>query len=321
MKAGLPGILRRLKPPRRLRITFEGKWFLLITLGVGAAAINTNNNLLYLALSMNLSIIILSGLLSERCLRGLSVSVRPASEAFARRDALLAVTCDAGRKRFPALSVSVTVGAGDIVRTIPFPHVPAGESATRVVPFRPLRRGILPMASLTVSTRFPFALFEKFADLPARDRLVVYPEPSPAEQVSWRERAPDPSGAAGPLGRQGAQIRGARDRQPADPVRDIHWKASAHLGKWMVKDREGESAPVSELRLPVPCPPREFERAVSRACTLVLRWEREGQPYRLWIGDTLRVDAGDEQRRAKALAILATASADGTASPAGEETT
>ncbi len=51
--------------PRRLRITFEGKAFLLITLGVGAAAINTGNNLLYLAFSMNLSLIVVSGFLSE----------------------------------------------------------------------------------------------------------------------------------------------------------------------------------------------------------------------------------------------------------------
>ena len=40
------------RPPRKLKFTREGKYFLGITLGVGFAAINTGNNLLYLLLGM-----------------------------------------------------------------------------------------------------------------------------------------------------------------------------------------------------------------------------------------------------------------------------
>ena len=46
--------------PRKLKFTREGKYFLGITLGVGFAAINTGNNLLYLLLGMMLSLIIVS---------------------------------------------------------------------------------------------------------------------------------------------------------------------------------------------------------------------------------------------------------------------
>ena len=65
------------------RIPFAGRVFLLMTLGVGVAAVNTGNNLLYLALSLNLSLILLSGVLSEGTLRHITLRVRPASEAFA----------------------------------------------------------------------------------------------------------------------------------------------------------------------------------------------------------------------------------------------
>jgi len=40
------------KAPRKLKFTREGKYYVGITLGVGFAAINTGNNLLYLLLSM-----------------------------------------------------------------------------------------------------------------------------------------------------------------------------------------------------------------------------------------------------------------------------
>ena len=66
--------LRRwFRPPRRLKLTREGKYFIGITFGVGFAAINTGNNLLYLLLGMLLSLIVVSGVLSELSLRELTV--------------------------------------------------------------------------------------------------------------------------------------------------------------------------------------------------------------------------------------------------------
>ncbi len=305
--------VRRPRPPRRLRVTSEGKWFLLITVGVGAAAINTGNNMLYLALSMNLSLIILSGVLSEWCIRGLSLRVRHAVEAFASRDSLLAVTCTSRGKRMPALSLSCSLAIGGARCMVRFPAVPAGGSVTRVVPYRPARRGTVTEASGAVATLFPFALFEKSADCAGDVSLVVYPCPADGEGGDRAAMDSAPLEGAAAAGRPGPSIRGVRDHRPADPVRDIHWKASARFGRWMVKEREKESAPVAEVRLDVAAPGPEFERAVSRACALVLRWEREGRPYRLVAGDRLLAGPADAGRRAKALSALALLSPRGAA--------
>ena len=67
---------RRWKPPRKLKFTREGKYYLGITLGVGFAAINTGNNLLYLLLGMLLSLIVVSGVMSDLSLRQLTVQRR-----------------------------------------------------------------------------------------------------------------------------------------------------------------------------------------------------------------------------------------------------
>ncbi len=310
---------RRARPPRRLRVTREGKWFILITVGVGAAAINTGNNMLYLALSMNLSLIILSGVLSEWCIRGLSVRVRHAAEAFASRDSLLAVTCTSAGKRIPALSISCSLAIDGVPCVGRLPAVPAGGSVTRVVAYRPARRGAVSHASGAVATLFPFALFEKSADIAGDVSLLVYPCPADGECADRAGEDGAPVEGASAAGRPGPSIRGVRDHKPADPVRDIHWKASARLGRWMVKEREKESAPVAELRLELPAPAPEVEKAVSRACAPILRWEREGRPYRLLAGDRVLAGADDPGRRAKALSALALLSPDGTmpAPPAG----
>jgi uncharacterized protein (DUF58 family) len=309
-------LFRALRLPRKLRVTFPGKWFLVLTVGVGTAAINTGNNLLYLALSMNLSLIILSGFLSEWCLRGLRIRVGHVSEAFSSRESLLAVTCSAEEKRFPAVSISVSPMLPGSGKAAWFSEIPPGRTETRVIPYRPERRGPVPSFACTISTRFPFALFEKSAEVdPRGSSLIVYPEPAGPDVTVTGLDPVDCTGGPATGGREGAYLRGVREHSPSDPVRDIHWKASARMAKWMVKERETEPAQVIDLLVPVPSPPGEFERFVSQACSLVLRCEREGAPYRLQVGNRVLVGPADEGRRRKALSILARVQADGTLLP------
>ena len=54
---------KRKRGRRRFRLTREGKAFLFVTLGVGFAAINTANNLLYLVLGLLLSLLLCPRLL------------------------------------------------------------------------------------------------------------------------------------------------------------------------------------------------------------------------------------------------------------------
>src|SRR5438309_11606713 len=98
---------RWLRPPRRLQFTREGKYFVGITVGVGFAAINTGNNLLYLLLGMMLSLIIASGILSEMSLRGLEVTRRPPGRLHAGRPFLMGIALKNTKRRLPSFSVEV----------------------------------------------------------------------------------------------------------------------------------------------------------------------------------------------------------------------
>lgn len=278
-----------------------------MTLGVGAAAVNTGNNLLYLALSLNLSLILLSGFLSEGTLRHIALRVRPASEAFAGAEAFLAVTCSAEAKRFPGFSLVATLRAGGDPVKVRFPDIAPGTSATRVVHYRPCRRGVLNSIHASVSTRFPFSLFEKSVEITVPSDIVVYPRPSP--HPARNEDLPDaaPSGRPFRTGRIGAFPRGVREHLPADPVRDIHWKATARRGRWMVKEREGEALPTVDLHVEGTGSEEEFEARLSEACMAVLDLERRAEPFRLRIGDRLCAEPHDPGRRSNALFALANA--------------
>src|SRR3989304_5495058 len=74
---------RMLRPPRPIRPTKEGWWFLFATLGLGFAAINTGTPPLSLLLSMLLGTIVVSGILSEQCLKRLRLYRAAPREIFA----------------------------------------------------------------------------------------------------------------------------------------------------------------------------------------------------------------------------------------------
>src|SRR5262249_20712288 len=97
----------RMRPPRRLKFTREGKFFVGITLGAGFAAINTGNNLLYLLLGMLLALIIVSGLMSELSLRDLTVVRRLPLRAQVGRPHLVEIEVFNHKARVPSYAIEV----------------------------------------------------------------------------------------------------------------------------------------------------------------------------------------------------------------------
>src|ERR1700744_4477959 len=98
---------RRLRPPRRLKFTREGKFFVGITLGVGFAAINTANNLLYLLLGMLLALIVVSGIMSELSLRDLTVVRRLPLRAQVGRPHLVEIEVYNHKAHVPSYAIEV----------------------------------------------------------------------------------------------------------------------------------------------------------------------------------------------------------------------
>ena len=149
----LERVRRWLRPPRTLRPTRAGWAFFAITFGVGFAALNTGNNLLYLVLSLMLAFLVLSGVLSESALRGISVRRRLPRELFAETSCTVGLEITNQQRRVPAFAVQVedraregdaaqrAAGRGFALRVGP------GETEPRVYRCVPGRRGSSPTTS------------------------------------------------------------------------------------------------------------------------------------------------------------------------------
>jgi len=248
---GLRRTLKWMFFTKRLKVTTEGWFFLVLTIVFGVAAVNTGTNLLYLVLSMLLALMVVSGMMSELNLKGLRLARELPREVFAGEDARLKILVQNPRRRIPSFTVDVREASGPFgaegrpeagpVRFIA--RIRPGEHRALSYTARFERRGVYLLRGFLLTTRFPFGFFTKLARANLECELVVYPRALPlrtaavealgrareARRARLRSFAPE-------------EFRSLRAYRPGDNPRWIHWRSSARLGALVVKEFEPRSS-------------------------------------------------------------------------------
>ncbi|MBI5546692.1 MAG: DUF58 domain-containing protein [Deltaproteobacteria bacterium] len=318
-ESGAPAWRRR----KRLRFTREGWYYVAFTLGVGVAALNTGNNLLFLVLGLQLTVIVASGVLSEGALEGLSVRRRLPRDPAAGD--LFRVSYEVtSAKRFwptPALSLSERRGPFAGARAAVLLVGPR-ETASASLVTRSARRGHFELGEVAVSTRFPFGFFEKWLPLDAPDELWVLPAraSAPERRVRGGHREGErPEGRSG----MGAEFLGLRELRSGDDRRLVHWRKSAAVGRLLAVEREREQRRrVVVLLEHRGATPELLERSVREAAVTARRLSGRGLEVGLAASGTWVPPAagpGGLRRLLRELAVLAPVLADAPApDPHGE---
>jgi uncharacterized protein (DUF58 family) len=260
----LARILAKLRPPRRLKFTREGRYFVAISVGIGMAAINTGNNLLYLLLGWLLSVIIASGVLSEQVLRGLRIQRRPPGRIFAGQPFLMEISVENTKRSLASYSIEVEdrIADGMLDKKCYFLKVPAGRTQRTSYRHTFARRGRYRFTGFRVGTKFPFGLFRKSRDIDVGKELVVYPQVHPITVPPPRAHHPGHD-AARQLGRRG-EFFGLREYRDGDDRRDIHWRSTARTGRALVREYEDESQKRAVILLDNALPPAAIARGDKR---------------------------------------------------------
>jgi len=299
-------VRRWLRPPRTLRPTRAGWTFFALTFGVGFAALNTGNNLLYLVLSFMLSFLVLSGVFSESALRGVTIRRRLPREIFAGQPAPVALEVRNEQSRVPAFALVVEdldAGGRSVGRVFAL-RVPPSGAELRTYALTAEQRGCHLLRGFRVSTRYPFGLFSKAMLLERADEILVYPQVDPEtvhlQPNSDVHEGDTPRHALG----AGHEVAGLREYATGDSHRRIHWRASLRRGELLVRDTESERNARVDVRLARAS--QDFERSVRRAASEVVAFLDAGMRVGLRDGPQ-EIEAGSGRRhRASLLSYLAT---------------
>src|SRR6202167_3585689 len=99
--------LERLRQTLHFEVTKAGVIYVLVTLVIGIAALNTGNNLLYIVVAAMLAAILVSGVVSALVLRGLELEVRVPEHMFAGRPVVGRILLRNPRRFLPSFSIRV----------------------------------------------------------------------------------------------------------------------------------------------------------------------------------------------------------------------
>ena len=292
--------------PRRIKTTREGKFLIFFTIGLGFAAINTGNNLLYLILGMLLSLIIVSGILSELTLRDVTVERVFHTAIHAKRATFLEYRVRNAKKRFASFSIEVEEAFENpsIGQWRPAYALIIRPGETRTVSMRITfgKRGVYQSHGMRLATRYPFGFFRKWRFLRAPLELVAFPALHRVEPPTVASRADGFMDHRHRLGR-GDEFHALHDYLPGDDPRAIHWKTSARFNRLMTREYEAAAEYRVTVMVPSTIPvdgdEEIAEQAISEAASMVAGYSRAGWAVGIQTtAGTMRPDRGPGHLRA-----------------------
>jgi len=303
-----------------MKLTREGKRFLLAAVLIAVAAINTGNNLIYLILSLMLSFIVLSYLILRLNLIKLVFEVSPAGPVYAGEPVSVELLIH-NKKKTPVYSV--IIDAADAAAPMYCGEIPGfGVFKDRMaMVFR--RRGLYGYRDILIQSGFPFILFRKTMPVSINDRVLVYPKLLDVRELIEVIAGRQEEGAVAVRGR-GDEVYSLRAFQYGDDWRKIHWKASARQDGFLIREYAEYASQKITILLDnhLPYDAVHFENAVSAAASLAKQYIETGYPVRfIAAGKTIPFGSGEEHLRSilGVLALITQEEADADLPGIGEE--
>jgi uncharacterized protein (DUF58 family) len=270
-----------------LKLTRAGALYIIITLLLGFAAVNTGNNLLYLVVAALLGFMAVSGLAGKSNLDGVEIDFTPPDEVYDGIPTLLRVRLRNRRRFWPLFLLRVELFGF----ATNFAVIGGGEERSEPLPLTLSGRGRKQVRAVRIASRFPVNFFVRSRHLPLAREIVVFPAPHPY---------PGEGAASGgrrdgerPSPRRGLQGEVARitDYSGREPLKQVHWKLSARQDALKVK--EYAAATCDPLLVELEALPGDLETRLRTASFLVNRAARQGRPVGLRLaGRHLAPDSG-----------------------------
>jgi uncharacterized protein (DUF58 family) len=264
-------------PPRAHRImpTLTGVLLIVVSLGIGMAAYNTANNILFITLSLLLSCLVLSGVLSWLNLRRVAWRLHMAGPWRAGQAQTVALELRNAKTLIPTYGLWFDLAAGGAapVRRHLGIRLDPGTETRLEWPVVAARRGRLAVHLSGVGSLFPFGFLRKTFSSELGREVIVWPASVEyrrhAQGTAWKEqRSEDRTNRVG----AGDDLLALRRYAPGDSPRMVHWKASARLQHLMVRQFAAEGLEGFTLWVRTEAErwprPEQFELALSLAATL-----------------------------------------------------
>ncbi|MDP6416756.1 MAG: DUF58 domain-containing protein [Gammaproteobacteria bacterium] len=238
----LKQLIRPLKGDKTLP-TPVGLALISLSLGIGIAAYNTSSNILFMTLSLLLSCLLLSGVLAWMNLHGSRWRMALAQHFRAGEAAFVRIELLNTKVLLPTYSLCFEVEARNAGRSRMLCQrngLAPGERVNLTWQFTPEQRGNETIAIKRLESQFPFGFLRKSISGGVDNDIIIWPERidyefKPPYGKHWHQQ-----GNTVMKRGSGTELINLRDYFQGDPMRLVHWKASARMRRMMVREMSEE---------------------------------------------------------------------------------
>jgi uncharacterized protein (DUF58 family) len=309
-------ILWNLVWPRRherIQPTVSGVVLIGLSFGIGTAAYNSASNILFIALALLLSCLILSGVLAWLNIRRLDWQLEIEPPLRAGQEAEVGLVLRNAKAFMPTYALWFEFAAGAVERGAParpestitakgidvWAALKRAEESqqqgtvhlrSRLDPggttrlgwmFTPSRRGLIRIELRGVGSLFPFGFLRKFSGTGLRREIPVWPAPVEYRRFAGGSaRRPEGEMRQARAGNEGEMI-ALRQYESGDSHRLIHWKASARSRELLIRQFSSQNSDACSMLLKTDAAvwtrPEQFELLMSFAATLAQDLFRAGR--------------------------------------------
>lgn len=232
-------------------------------------------------------------------LRGITMSLMAAEPLFANASATISILIQSQRGAIRHGIGLAVMGSGHWLWT----DVPAQGSSTLHIAFRPARRGLHRVPTITAETRFPLGIFRVWTVWRPAMQVLVYPAPE-LFAPPLPPGQPRADGAATTQLSNSGEYDGVRAYRRGDPLKSIVWKKVAKSQELVSRD-EHQLQHQALLLDPFRSGTSDLEHQLSRLCAWVLQAEQLGIDYGLRLAAIEIAPANGEIHKRRCLEALA----------------
>ncbi|MEJ8812317.1 DUF58 domain-containing protein [Variovorax ureilyticus] len=282
-------------------------WMLAATLLVLlVGSINYQLNLGYLLTFLLAGCVAVGMHVCHGTLRGLAMRLMPPEPQYAGSAAVFRIMLTNARR-------STRYGIGFAVHRSgqwSWSDVPAQGSATVEVAFKPERRGLHAVPTLTAETRFPLGTFRVWSIWRPASQVLVYPAPEPnPPPLPEAEPLAGPSAAMATRAHVAGEYDGVRAYRRGDSLKLVVWKRAAQAqaaGSDELISRDTLQAQRAQLWLDAQhAGLADAEARLSRLCAWILMADHLGVDYGLRAGGRIVQPSQGEAHKRQCLELLA----------------
>jgi len=238
---------------QRIMPTVSGVLLISVAMGIGSAAYNTSNNILFITLSLLLACLILSGVLSALNFSKVSWRIHASGPYRVGQTAAIGIELRNAKKILPTYGLWFDVKTGEAEKpqrlVLQERLDPQGGHSRLDWTWQPRHRGVAQVQLGSVGSLFPFGFLRKVLSSDIRTEVLVWPAAVEYQRFATLAPSRRQSGhAVNRIGHSGDLLALRRYAQ-GDSHRLIHWKASARLQHLMVRQFSTEQQEGYSLHL------------------------------------------------------------------------